>query len=144
MTTHSTIKRAFKLLMVLSILAISSSAFYEREFALNGMTTTGEIISFKKRAFSSAQGDSIEMEIEFTVDGKQRKFYSSRNVVEHLMGAYEVGDEVPVLYNPADYPYAKIGSFQHLYQMTLTFLAVSGILFVALGYAWFKSRESRF
>ncbi len=142
MTTHSTIKRAFKLLMVLSLLTISSSAFYEREFAVNGMTTTGEIISFKEKQFSSAQGDSIDMEIEFTVDGKQRKFYSSRNLVEHLMGSYEVGDEVPVVYNPADYPYAKIGSFQQLYQITLTFLAVWGVLLVALGYAWLKSREN--
>ncbi len=143
MTVLYTIKRAFRLMVVLSILTIGGAVFYEHRFVSNGIKVIGEIKSFKKKPFSSAQEDPIEMEIVFYIEGKKMKLYSSRNVVEHILGTYKVGDEIPVVYNPDQIPSAKIGNAQHLYRVTLTFLVIWGIFFVALAYAWRKAAHNK-
>lgn len=67
MTIQDTIRRTFKFMIVVSILTTGGAVFYERGFVESGIKTVGEIISFKRKQFSSTQGDSIEMEIRFTV-----------------------------------------------------------------------------
>lgn len=143
MTVQSTIKRAFRLMVVLSILTTGGTIFYEHGFVSNGSKLIGEIKSFKKKPFSSSQEDPIEMEIVFTVEGKQRIFYSSRNVVEHILGIYKVGDSIPVVYNPDKYLSAKIGNAQHLYQITLTFIVMWAIFFLALTCVWRKTAHNK-
>ncbi len=95
MKTQDTIRRALRLMFILSILTTSGAFLYERWFTENAIETTGKIMSFKNKKFSSAQGDSIEMEIKFTFEGQQRTFYSSRNVVESAMGTYKPDDTIP-------------------------------------------------
>ena len=130
-------------MLVLSILTTGGAFLYERGFAENAIETTGEIISFKKKKFSSAQEDSIEMEIKYTIEGQQRIFYSSRNVVESTIGTYKPGDTIPVVYNADKYPYEKIAYLQHLYSITLTFLVLWVLFFVGLIYAWYKTAHNK-
>ena len=130
-------------MLVLSILTTGGTFLYERAFTENAIETTGKIISFKKKKFSSAQEDSIEMEIKFTVDGQQRTFYSSRNVVEATIGTYKPGDTIPVVYNAGKYPYEKIGYLQHLYSITLTFIVLWAVFFVGLIFAWYKTAHNK-
>ncbi len=143
MTTQDTIRRALKLMLVLSVWTIGGAYVYERTFLENAIQTTGMITAFKKKDFSSAQGDSIEMEISFSIEGHQRIFYRSRNVIEAVMGTYKPGDTVPVVYNAGTYPYEKIGYPQHLYRITLVF-AVLWMLFCAgLIIAWYKTSHNK-
>jgi len=130
-TTPPQSNRTFKFLTVIFLLAILASFFYEYSFVKEGVRVSGEIVSFKKKAFSSAQGDSAEMLIRFSVEGKQRQFYSGRNVLEQIFGTYTVGDNVPVIYNPDKFPSAKIGKLQRLYEITLM-LGMMYLLFVSV------------
>jgi len=141
MTTQDAIRRAFKLMIILSILTTGGAFLYERKFLEKAVVTTGKIISFNKKPFSSAQGDSIEMEIQFTINGQQKKFYSGRNIIEQLMGTYKPGATIPVVYNTRGYPSTKIGYLQHLYSTTLIFLVLWALLFVGLAYAYKKSQR---
>ena len=141
MTVQETIRRALRLMLVLAPLTTGGAFLYEREFAKNGIETTGEVIAFHRKKFSSAQEDPMEMEIRFLVEGTPKTFYSSRNVIEQLMGTYKPGDSVPVVYNADRYPHTKIGHPQHLYATTLTFLILWLLFIVALTIAWFKNRE---
>ncbi len=136
MTTQDTIHRALKLMLVLSVLTTGAAFLYEWDFFEKGIKTSGKIISFNRKKFSSAQGDSIEMEIQFTINGQQKTFYSSRNVIEQITGTYKRGDTIPVVYNAKGYPSAKIGYLQHLYSTTLVFLVLWVLLFLGLAYAY--------
>lgn len=138
MTKQQNINRTFKFMAVLSLLTIVASFLYEHGFVKDGKRVSGEIVSFKKKSFSSAQGDSVEMKILFVVNAKQRQFYSSRNVAEQIFGTYNVGDSVPVVYNPAYYPSAKIGRPQRLYEITLTFVIMWLLFFSVLLYVRWK------
>ena len=142
MDKQSTMRRTFKFLVVISIFTIGGAYFFERSFVDNGIRVAGEIKSFRDKQFSSAQGDSIEMEISFVVAGKQSVFYGSRNIIEQLMGTYKVGDAIPVVYNPGRHSDAKIGYLQHLYEITLTYLILFGIFFSVLIYVWFKNEKT--
>ncbi|MFQ5642986.1 MAG: DUF3592 domain-containing protein [Thiogranum sp.] len=138
------IKRIFIFLTVAMLLSVGGSYLYENNYVSNSVVTTGKIVSFKRKAISSAQGDPIEMEIEFTApDNRKHVFYSSRNVIEHVTGKYRVGDEIPVLYNAAGYPLAKIGYVSHAYQITFVFLVVGALFFCGLVYAWRASEKAR-
>ena len=123
-------------MVVLSVLTIGGAIFYEYRFVSNATNVIGQIKSFKKKPFSAAQGDPIEMEVVFTIGGRKMKFYSSRTVVEQILGVYKVGDKIPVTYNPDIVPNAKIGNVQHLYQVTLIFMVVWAIFLAALAYVW--------
>ncbi|VAW69030.1 hypothetical protein MNBD_GAMMA09-1985 [hydrothermal vent metagenome] len=136
MTTHETLRRAFRLLIIASILTTGGAVLYENEYVNSGIRTSGEIMAFKRKAYSSAQGDAIEMEIRYTVNKEQKIFYSSRNVIEQIMATYKPGDTVPVVYNPDRYPEAKIGNLQHLYQITLIFIILWLVFCIGLIIAW--------
>ncbi len=143
MTTQDTIRRALRLMLVLSVLTVGGAFFHEHGFTDNAIETTGKIISFKKKKYSSAQEDSIEMEIRFSVKGQQKTFYASRNFVEVAMGTYKPGDLIPVVYNAGKYPYQKIGRPQHLYRLTLTFVVLWMLFFTGLACAWYKNARNK-
>jgi len=140
---QESIRRTLKFMLIASVLTTGGAMFYERGFVESGIKSAGEIISFKRKQFSSAQGDSIEMEIRFTANGKQRTFYAGRNVIEQVMGIYKPGDVISVIYNPDRYPNAKIDNLQHLYKITLTFLIMWVLFFSALLYVWYKNTDRK-
>ncbi len=142
-TTPPQSNRTFKFLTAIFLLTILASFFYEYSFVKGGALVSGEIVSFKKKAFSSAQGDSVEMLIRFSVNGQQRQFYSGRNVFEQIFGTYKVGDKVPVVYNPDKFPSAKIGKPQRLYEITLMLVIMYLLFFSVLLYVHWKVSRNK-
>ncbi|GAB4172672.1 MAG: hypothetical protein Kow0020_07710 [Wenzhouxiangellaceae bacterium] len=130
-------------MLVLSVLTTSGAFVYERAFTSSAIETTGKVITFNKKKLSSAQEDPYVMEIRATIDGRETTFYSSRNVIEQILGAYKTGDDVPVVYNPTRYPYHKIGYLHHLYRLTLTFTVLWAVLFTALAIVWRRSAHRK-
>jgi len=127
---------------VVFLLTISGSFFYEYDFVRGGTLVTGKVVAFQKKAFNSAQGDPVEMEIIYSVSGEPQKFYSGRNVFEQIFGTYGVGDNVPVVYNPDSYPSAKIGKLQYLYGITLMLVVMWFLFFVVLLYVQWKTARN--
>ena len=101
-----------------------------------GITTMAKIIDVKEGNSTTTDGEGYTFsskvytpEFEFT-DNKGQKVRHMSNVSTSNKNAWKVGQEVEVIYDPANSDNVKIKKTTQLYLLTIVFGAIGGIFFI--------------
>lgn len=101
-----------------------------RDFIGEAATTGGVVIDLERE--HDADGNhSYYPRVQFEANGRSYQF---RGQVGSGRGTFKVGEQVEVLYDPADPHHARINSFVQLWFFPL-FLGGMGVVFTAIGAA---------
>jgi hypothetical protein len=101
-----------------------------RDFIGEAATTGGVVIDLEREQDADGN-DSYYPRVQFETNGRSYQF---RGQVGSGYGTFKVGEQVEVLYDPADPHHARINSFVQLWFFPL-FLGAMGVVFTAIGAA---------
>jgi hypothetical protein len=101
-----------------------------RDFIGEAATTGGVVIDLERERDADGN-DSYYPRVQFETNGRSYQF---RGQVGSGRGTFKVGEQVEVLYDPADPYHARINSFLQLWFFPL-FLGGMGVVFTAIGAA---------
>lgn len=131
MTAHAGLLRGLALLV--GVLTVSF--VYEQIQARDGRRTTGEVVDVRRVDGTGVAGDDTRFTVGFAADGETHRFVTGRSVVEQVgrLEDLDVGGEVPVAYDPEAPGDARLGTFFHTHDFTVTVAAFTGLYVLVVG-----------
>ncbi len=114
-------------------------------FVLGAETALGEVRDYRVADHSipftdPEAGRRYYPQIAFTIDGLEHQFSASQGRTGR---AYEIGEQVSVVYNPEDVSDARLATFSGVWGRAMVLLLTSGLFALSGGVPYLRTRRAR-